>query len=719
VNYIWAITKEVGLDEIASYMMVQPLSVDSSVTVLYAALLLGGVLHIVGYEGSLDARQLADYTSRHTIDCMKIAPPHLQSVMDSLGGTRILPKKLLIVGGDVSHWEWIERLGELAPDCRIFNHYGPTETTVGVTTYGADGAGEHGSTGSVPIGRALNNTQIYILDARLEPVPVGVIGDLYIGGVPVVRGYLGRPDLTADSFIPNPFAEDGGERLYRTGDRARYLRDGNIEFLGRRDDQLKVRGYRIEPDEIANVVMEHGAVRQAVVVPTTGHHHERILAAYVVLADGASAAPEELRSHLQGKLPSYMVPANVVVLDALPLTPHGKIDRRALPAPEGRPEIGAYVAPRTPTEEALASIWCEVLRLDRVGIEDNFFELGGHSLLAISLISGCNRALKTNLQIRSLFDHPTIESLAEIVRKNQPLPPYRALVPLQTAGDCLPLFCIAPSGGSVFCYTALASELGPNQPTYGLQSSGLEPGEALPASVEAMAASYIDAIRAVQPEGPYRLLGYSFGGLVAYEMAYQLGSADEHIELLALGDTAVPNNPEAKFHSSFMAEIVNSIKTFVGPNVNLDRLLETARSGKPILPEFLTTQGERIAAVYINETRLRLAYRPRQGVHSLLLIRATEQAAGTEGYERNFNWSPFLLHEPITISIACNHASLLSPPSVKLIVDALRPWLSRNDASRDGRPPRSNLDTTRLNKSARDSETYPQSLQIFEKKGKL
>ena len=378
---------------------------------LYGALLRGGLLHLTSYEASLDARWLIEYASRHPIDCLKIAPPHLQLLVDAPQGARILPRQRLIVGGDVSHWDWIERLGRLSPQCRIFNHYGPTEATVGITVYAVDASNARGASGGVPIGRPLGNSQAYILDARLQPVPVGVVGGLYLGGEPIVRGYHCRAGLTAASFMPDPFAAEGGRRLYRTGDQARVLPDGNIEFLGREDDQVKIHGYRIELDEIANVLMEHSAVRQAVVVPIAGSGGDKALAAYVVLR--TSETPAALRRYLAARLPGYMVPATLDVLDALPRTPHGKLDRNALPAPKDDQQSDQYVAPGTATEATVAEIWGELLKRDRVSIDDNFFVLGGHSLVATRVIARLRDAFDVELPLRTLFEAVTVRTLAE------------------------------------------------------------------------------------------------------------------------------------------------------------------------------------------------------------------------------------------------------------------------------------------------------------------
>ena len=416
VNYVWAIRERLGIGSCSSYMLVQPLSVNSSVTVIYSALLLGGVLHVIDYETSLDAARLANYTARYRIDCLKIAPPHLQSLLESTRHTGILPRKLLVIGGDNSHWDWLAKLeGWLPQGCRIFNHYGATEATVGVTTYSVGSDAERGSTGGVPIGRALPNTRVYILDERLEPVPIGSVGELFLGGAQIVRGYLGRAGLTAERFIADPFTSVAGSRLYRTGDRARFLADGSVELLGRADSQVKIRGYRVERGEIAGVLMEHAAVRQAVVVTKRDSRGEGRLLAYVVLAEAARGA--ELRDYLAGRLPAYMVPSSVIVLEALPRTAHGKLDYNALPVPQI--EIQVDSEPGTTTEQIVASVWCEALGVDRVGAQNNFFDLGGHSLLAMRVIGRLREILSLDLSLRTLFEAPTVRGLAERLEAGQ------------------------------------------------------------------------------------------------------------------------------------------------------------------------------------------------------------------------------------------------------------------------------------------------------------
>jgi hypothetical protein len=307
------------------------------------------------------------------------------------------------------------------------------------------------------------------LDASLLPVPIGVEGELYVGGIQLARGYLHRPALTAERFIPDPFAN--GERLYRTGDLARWRSDGNLEFLGRLDDHVKIRGYRIELGEIEAALLSCPAVAQAVAVAREQGPGDKRLIAYVVGTRKEAFDARELRTYLNARLPQYMIPSAFVALPSFPVTPNGKLDRNALPAPEARSE--EYVAPRNRSELALQRIWEDLLRVSPISVRDNFFALGGHSLLAASLIANCNRAFAVELPIRSLFDHPTIETLAISIRQGRPRDDYRALVALQTAGTRRPLFCIHPAGGSAFCYVALANCLGSDQP--GLRPASLRP----------------------------------------------------------------------------------------------------------------------------------------------------------------------------------------------------------------------------------------------------
>ena len=415
-NYVRAILELLRQAPCRTFATVSTFAADLGNTVLFPALCLGGVLHVIGAARATDPEAFARYVRRHGIECLKIVPSHLQALMGGAQPAAVLPKRLLVLGGEASRAEWIEEIRALAPGLRIVNHYGPTETTVGVLALPVE---QVPARATLPLGRPLANVRAYVLDAALRPAPAGVPGELYAGGAQVARGYLRRPALTAERFVPDPFAAGG--RLYRTGDRARWLPDGTVEFLGRADDQVKIRGFRVEPGEVAAALAAHPRVREAAVVVREDAPGEKRLAAY--FAGDATAA--ELRAFLAARLPEAMVPAAFVALDALPLTPNGKLDRRGLPAPEA-PADGGYVAPRTPAEEVLAEIWAELLKADRIGAEDGFFARGGHSLLGIRLVSRVRGAFGVEVPLKALFEAPTLAAFAARVEQARGQPPSAA-----------------------------------------------------------------------------------------------------------------------------------------------------------------------------------------------------------------------------------------------------------------------------------------------------
>ncbi|MGV2831540.1 amino acid adenylation domain-containing protein [Myxosarcina sp. GI1(2024)] len=420
-NYINAIEDRLNLSVSTRFAIVSTFAADLGNTVIFPSLCNGGCLHVVSSEYASDPEILADYFHRHSIDCLKIVPSHLSALLTSSHAEKILPKRRLILGGEACPWKLIEQIQKLAPKCSIFNHYGPTEATVGVLTYPIKLDQTINCSGTVPLGRPIANTQIYILDSFLQPVPIGVPGELHIGGAGVARCYLNQADLTNEKFISNPFVDteeiDFGQRLYKTGDLARYLPDGNIELIGRIDNQVKLRGFRIELGEIEAAIARHPAVRETVVVVQEESADSRNLVAYVVAQNEQTPTISELRSFLESKLPSYMVPAAFVTLETLPLTPNGKVDRKALPAPSILRTEADFVPASTPIENLLAGIWAEILNLEKVGINHNFFELGGHSLIATRVISQIRQVFETELPLRSLFERPTIAGLAQEIEQ--------------------------------------------------------------------------------------------------------------------------------------------------------------------------------------------------------------------------------------------------------------------------------------------------------------
>jgi amino acid adenylation domain-containing protein len=400
INFLSAMRTMPGLDGSDVLAATTPLSFDIAGLELHLPLLSGARVAVLPRAATLDGHALQERLNAVGATVVQATPASWRLLLEagwSGAGTKVL------CGGETLPGDVAAALA--AGSAAAWNLYGPTETTIW-STVAPLGDGDR-----ISIGRPLWNTRVYVLDGQLRPVPIGVAGELYIGGVGLARGYLGRPGLTAERFIPDPFGRGG--RLYRTGDLGRWREDGDLEFLGRIDTQVKVRGYRIELGEIEAVLGAHPGVRQAVVVAREDEPGERRLVAYVVGEDGAAPAAGELRAHLKSRLPEYMVPSAFVPVAALPLTPSGKIDRKALLAPEVRPDVGAYVAPRTPTEEVLCGIWCELLKLDRVGVNDNFFELGGHSLLAMRVIAYVRRAFGVELPLRMLFDVQTVSQLSE------------------------------------------------------------------------------------------------------------------------------------------------------------------------------------------------------------------------------------------------------------------------------------------------------------------
>ncbi|MEU6432599.1 amino acid adenylation domain-containing protein, partial [Microbispora sp. NPDC046973] len=516
VNYLEVAPSRIHLgDPGARYALLQPAVTDFGNTIIYTCLTTGGTLHLPDPAVATDGDRVAAYLADHHIDYLKIVPSHLAALTHSVAADRLLPERTLILGGEATTPAQLAHLRAHLTTQRLVNHYGPTETTIGTITADLTTAPSPASPGqAVPIGTPLPNTAAYVLDAHLAPVPDGVPGDLYIAGPGLARGYRGRFAMTAERFVANPFGQDG-ERFYRTGDRARRRPDGQIEFLGRADHQIKLRGHRIEPAEIEQALTDIAGVGAALVTL-----HEQRLVAYLVPA-GELPTVSELRDHLRASLPDHMVPSAFVELNAFPRTANGKVDRTALPAPDdGRPDLAdAYQAPSTEAEESLAGIWADVLGLDRVGVRDDFFTLGGHSLLAVKAVSRM-RATGYDIGLGDLFDHPTIAELTRLTTVSPEAMPEREFMVRIRWGTRTPaIFGVHSVTGAAGDLAGLARHLTAGQQFYGLQARGLD-GERTPLeSVGEMAEAYLDEVVAVQEQGPYLFAAWSMGGYVAIEMA--------------------------------------------------------------------------------------------------------------------------------------------------------------------------------------------------------
>ena len=518
---------------------------DFSVWEIVGALIYGGKLVVVPYWVSREPEAFYDLLCQEKVTVLNQTPSAFRQLIKAEQSKETAPNlnlRLVIFGGEALELQsllpWFERHGDQLP--QLVNMYGITETTVHVTYRPLTRADIN--IGGSMIGSPIPDLQVYILDQNLQPVPIGVKGEIHVGGAGLARGYLNRPDLSASKFIPNPFSDKQGAILYKTGDEARYLSDGNIEYLGRIDHQVKIRGFRIELGEIEAAIAQHPGVRETVVVAREDVPDRKYLAAYIVPNQSEAIASSDLRGFLKQKLPDYMIPSTFIMLSALPLTPNGKVDRRALPKPDTAHQelAAAFVPPRDTVEQQLQRIWSEVLQLPTVGVGDNFFELGGHSLLAVRLMATIEKCFGKNLPLATLFSSSTIEQLAIRLRCETDSLPWSPLVAIQSGGDKRPFFCVPGVGGNVIYLYELARHLGLSQPFYGLQALGLD-GESEPFNrVEDIAAYYIEAIQTVQPSGPYLLGGHSFGGVVAFEIATQLQKQGHEVALVAIIDAVAP-----------------------------------------------------------------------------------------------------------------------------------------------------------------------------------
>ncbi|MDX2391909.1 amino acid adenylation domain-containing protein [Streptomyces sp. DK15] len=535
-NRLLWMQQEYGLRPGEPVLQKTPATFDVSVWEFFWPLLAGGVLVLARPGGHRDPSYLAELIRAESVTTVHFVPSMLQAFVEDPATAACTGLTRVICSGEALPHDLQQRFLARFP-AELHNLYGPTEAAVDVTYWKCADDGS----GVVPIGRPIANTELHVLDRHGRHVPRGVTGELHLGGTGLAEGYHRRPDLTGHAFVTHTDRAGTTRRLYRTGDLVRHLPDGALEYRGRTDAQIKLRGFRIELGEIEATLAGHPAVAECAVLLREGR-----LAAYVVPRPGADAAAPLLAAHAAGALPGYMVPSSWTALPAMPLTGSGKLDRKALPEPSDTAAADDRPAapPRDAAEARLLEVWTELLGdlpgARRLGVHDDFFAVGGHSLLALRLVSRVNAVYGLALGVSAVIENPTVAGQARLVRGDAAARTGGA-VPLRAGGDRPPLFLVHPAGGSVLCYRELTAALGPEQPVYGLAAAGLEGDGGVATSVEEMAESYLRAVREVRPEGPYRLGGWSFGGLVAYEMACRLAAAGERVELLALVDTGHPD----------------------------------------------------------------------------------------------------------------------------------------------------------------------------------
>ncbi|MFF4393733.1 amino acid adenylation domain-containing protein [Streptomyces sp. NPDC001552] len=576
-------------------------------------------------------------------------------------------------GGDVVSPTAVRALLTAHPDLTVVNGYGPTETTTFAISHRITEPPEAGQV--LPIGRPLDNTRTYVLDDALRPVPVGVEGELYIGGAGLARGYLNRRALTGERFVADPFGA-AGARMYRTGDRARWNARGCVEFLGRADDQVKLRGFRIELGEIETALARHAAVHQAVAIVREDTPGDQRLVAYVTRRPDVTAEAGELRRYLTESLPEYMVPSAVVVLAELPLTANGKVDRRALPLPVFGGDSSRRGA-STPREETLCKLFAEALGLPQVWMDDNFFDLGGHSLLATELAARIRVAFGVELTIRSLFEAPTVARLVERMDHGSDGDPLEVMLPLRSRGDLPPLFCVHSGMGASWDYYGLLRHIEPDRPVYGLQARGLTQRENLPRTLEEMADDYLDQIKAIQPEGPYHLLGWSFGGVAAHAMATKLQAAGEEVALLAMLDSyPAENDYDADMRAGLGTEHEwllgllegAGITAYEGP-VDAATVSVLLRESGMALGALDKDQLESMYVAYNNINTIFREYVP--GVYQGSVLYFFAALDRGEMPPDVTSWDPYVAQPLDVVRMDCNHGQMTQPGPIGEVGRAL------------------------------------------------
>ncbi|MDJ0618872.1 MAG: amino acid adenylation domain-containing protein [Calothrix sp. MO_192.B10] len=674
---------------------------DFSVWEMYGALLYGGKLIVVPQELTRDPSGFLELLIREKVTVLNQTPTFFYSLMQE--GLKQPPVDIalryIIFGGEALYPIQLKPWKQVYPNVKLINMYGITETTVHVTF--KEITEREIEENVCNVGIPIPTITTYIMDSQLRLLPVGVPGEICVGGDGVSRGYLNRDELTAKRFVQNPYNPQ--ERIYRSGDLAKLLPNGEMIHLGRMDHQVKIRGFRVELGEIQNHLLKLTNVSEAVVVAKKLRSDDLEIVAYIVPTTPGITVTE-LRNHLGETLPYFMVPSAFVILEKMPITSNGKVDHKALPAPDmsNFSKDRNFVAPRDFLEMQLVQIWEEVLQVHPVGVQDNFFEIGGHSLLAVQLMAHIQEQFAQNLPLSTLFQGATIEELASILRHQGENQQWSPLVGIQTKGSKPPFFCVHPIGGNVLCYADLAHHLGHEQPFYGLQARGLTGKQKPRTSIEDMATDYLESIRSVQPQGPYYLGGWSFGGLVAFEMAQMLHSLGEEVALLTLIDTQAPiaQLKQSDIDDVMLAALVakdlggNFGKTIpiceeqlqqLEPETQLNYILESAKRVAIISPDANLEQIKQILQVYKANIQAFLSYAPQIYPNRITLVQATESSSQAYDFllkkfpqfkqDEFLGWSQFSA-QPIEVhSLVGNHYSILSEPQIHNLVDKLRLYL--------------------------------------------
>ncbi|MGW5381963.1 amino acid adenylation domain-containing protein [Nocardia sp. NPDC003963] len=652
-----------------------PATFDVSVWELFATLIAGARMVIAAPYGHTDPAYLAETIDAHQVTVTSFVPSMLAAFADAAPPGSLASVRALLVGGEAFGQDVVSAARRVMPDVDLHNLYGPTEFTLHATEHLVTGD----DTGNIPMGTPVWNVRAYVLDSRLQPSPPGVAGDLYLAGRQVARGYQDRPGLTAERFVPDPFT--AGERLYRTGDLARRLPGGELEYLGRTDFQVKLRGLRIELGEIEAVLAEHDTVARAIVAVHTAPAGDQLVG-YLVPTAGATVDPDAVLAHAATELPGYMVPTTVMVLDTVPFTASGKLDRGHLPEPEFA--VGEFREPASWLEGEVVRAYGHVLGVERVGADDDFYALGGNSLRSVQVVSELKKELDYDVPISWILTDPRPADLAKRIESGMrsghtytdPAAAFGfdVLLPIRTGGDRAPLFCIHPASGLAWSYRPFAEYLTSDRPIYGIQApqiSGDTPG---PATIEETAHRYFAEIRQVQPHGPYHLLGWSLGGQIAHAIAVEMRAAGEQVALLALLDAEAGAIDPAELATVTAGELISNL----GPVLGIDFVDEDATSqeaadlirqhlgeGFPVDADMI----QRMTDAYNQSMRAASMWRPQVLDADLLYFTATvDRSPDATGYE---GWTPVVRGRISNTDIDATHLAMTDPAAVEQIARIL------------------------------------------------
>lgn len=704
LNFLFSMQKTPGITDKDHILAVTTIAFDIAILEIWVPLISGASIHIASELEAKDGQKLLDIIHKNQVSIMQATPVTWQIMIES--GWERSPKLTCLCGGEAMPRQLAT---DLLNRCHsVWNLYGPTETTVWSTIFQVE---ESNLTHDpiVPIGKPIKNTSIFILNEHFDPVPIGIPGELYIGGDGVSKGYLNRAELTAERFIENPF--NYGSKMYRTGDLARFRSDGVLEYLGRSDQQVKLRGYRIELGEIEFYLQKHPEIKQGVVALVKSGSQPRLVAFYIPKVKNTTITNSNLTDYLRDLLPDYMIPSHFVKMPQFPLTPNRKLDRNKLATYKLVVEVGSnnnLIKPRDVTEFKLAKIWQDILGMRSISVVDNFFELGGHSLIAVRLMARITTEFNKSLPLATIFQHPTIAELAKVLIKNNVESMWDALVPMQKGSiEFPPVFCLPGAGGNILYMQSLIREMNQELSIYGLQPPGLDGITPVFESVESLAKHYIESIKKVYPFGPYRLIGHSFGGLVAFEIARHLERSGDIVGDVIILDTAAPHWFEPTgldwSNAKWLAQVSSIANHQYGVELGLTQAdfesIDNKDSQLGLLLNRLIQQGifpegaqlEQLRGfMQVYQSNLQMDYNPEDQPNNLnvVVIRSTElqpdqltdKKAIQIREERDLGWGKWLKNEPQVFDSPGDHLTMLNSQNVTALATTIHKILMNSDS---------------------------------------